>query len=337
MDFRTLGRSGLMVSRACLGGMNFGLDDSSPADESESARIISAFLDAGHNFIDTANAYRGGQSEEVIGRALHGKRDAVVLATKAAMPIGPGPNDRGLSRRYLIRALDASLRRLDTDYIDLYQCHVWDSQTPIEETMATLEEFVRAGKVRYIGCSNFSAAQIVESQWAAERVGARGFVSLQPHYSLLAREIEAEILPACRRYGLGVMAYGPLGGGVLAGRYMRSAAPGPDSRLGQWKAMPYAQPQKWADDLLAERNFDIADEVQKVGSELDTTPAAVALAWVANRPDVTSVIIGPRTISQLEDNLDGFRMNLPAELADRLEVISRAGNVPVTGQMGVVA
>jgi aryl-alcohol dehydrogenase-like predicted oxidoreductase len=336
VDYRTLGRSGLKVSRGCLGGMNFGLDDSSPAGEAESARIIGAFLDAGHNFVDTANAYRGGQSEEVIGRALRGKRDGVVLATKAAMPIGPGPNDRGLSRAYLVRALDASLRRLDTDHIDLYQCHLWDGETPIEETMATLDEFVRAGKVLHIGCSNFTAAQIVESQWAAERVGARGFVSLQPHYSLLAREIEAEILPTCRRHGLGVMAYGPLGGGVLAGRYTRGAAPGPGSRLGQWKAMPYAQPQKWADDLLAERNFDIADEVLKVAGELDTTPVAVALAWVAGRPDVSSVIIGPRTVEQLKGNLDGFRLDLPAELADRLEEVSRAGNVPVSGQMGVV-
>lgn len=336
MDYRTLGRSGLKVSRACLGGMNFGLDDSSPADEAESARMIGAFLDAGHNFIDTANAYRGGQSEEVIGRALRGKRDSVVLATKGAMPIGAGPNDRGLSRRYLIRALDASLRRLDTDYIDLYQCHVWDGETPIEETMATLEEFVRAGKVRHVGCSNFTAAQIVESQWAAERAGSRGFVSLQPHYSLLAREIEAEILPTCRRHGLGVLAYGPLGGGVLAGRYTRGTTPGTESRLGQWKAMPYAQPQKWADDLLAERNFDIADAVQKAAGELGTTPAAVALAWVAGRPDVTSVLIGPRTAEQLEGNLAGFDLDLPAEVADRLEEVSRTANVPVTGQMGIV-
>src|SRR4051794_22660917 len=208
MEYVTLGRSGLKVSRACLGAMNFGTADA-PCDESEAHRITDAFLDRGNNFIDTANVYTGGGSEQVVGRAIKTRRESVVLATKARGPQGSGPNDVGLSRVHLTRALEASLRRLGTDYVDLYQCHAWDPDTPIEETMSALDGFVRAGKVRYIGCSNFNGAQIVEAQWAAERIGGTPFVSLQPRYSLVARDIETDILPTCQRQGLGTLVYSP--------------------------------------------------------------------------------------------------------------------------------
>jgi aryl-alcohol dehydrogenase-like predicted oxidoreductase len=307
MEYVQLGRSGLKVSRSCLGAMNFGTAPDSPCDEPEARRIIDAFLDDANNFIDTANIYTGGQSEEIVGRAIKGRRDEVVVATKARGPQGSGPNDIGLSRVHLTRALDASLRRLDTDYVDLYQCHFPDAETPIEETMATLDGFVRAGKVRYLGCSNYSGSQIVEAQWAAERVGGTPFVSLQPRYSLLARDIEADVLPACERHGLGTLVYSPLGGGVLTGKYQRGAAPAPDTRFGRPSRMRAGARE------IPERHFDVADAVAKVAAELDTTPTAVALAWVLGRRNVTSVIIGPRTLHQYSENAAGFSLALPDE------------------------
>ena len=324
MEYVPLGRSGLKISRVCLGAMNFGAPAGTPGcDEAEAGRIIGAFLDAGGNIIDTADGYSGGQSEEIVGRAVKGRRDAVVLATKAFLPQGPGPNDRGLSRVHLTRALEASLRRLGTDYIDLYQCHQWDATTPVEETMATLDAFVRSGKVRYLGCSNFTAAQIVESQWAAQRLGGTPFISLQPQYSLLARAIEAEILPVCQRHGLGTLIWSPLGGGVLAGRYRPGQPPGarhPDrpaqgladaggpvlGRGHAQRAQPHASPPR----------------PPRIAAGLGTSPASVALAWVARQPGVTAVIIGPRTLSQLRDNLAGFSLALPPGALARLGDIS---------------
>jgi aryl-alcohol dehydrogenase-like predicted oxidoreductase len=331
MEYVTLGRSGLKVSRACLGAMNFGPAGGFGVDEATARPIIDGFLDAGHNLIDTAGNYNHGQSEEIVGRAVRGKRDAVVVATKGFMPQGPGPNDRGLSRVHLTRALDASLRRLGTDYIDLYQCHYPDPDTPIEETMATLDGFVRAGKVRYLGCSNFTASQIVEAQWAAERLGGSPFISLQPQYSLIARAIEAEILPVCAHHGLGILVWGPLGGGLLAGRYHRGDDPQPDTRVGRLLASGDPRARQWASSQLTDRNLTIAEEVGKVAAELDTTPAAVALAWVRSQPSVTSVIIGPRTVEQLQHNLTGLELELPAEVVSRLDKASGPAPVPVTG------
>jgi aryl-alcohol dehydrogenase-like predicted oxidoreductase/ketosteroid isomerase-like protein len=333
MDYASLGNSGLKVSPACLGAMNFGTSGGvASCAEDEARRIVDAFLDAGHNVIDTADGYTGGQSEEIVGRAVQGRRDAVVLATKAFSPQGAGPNERGLARVHLTRALEASLRRLGTDYIDLYQCHQWDATTPVEETLATLDGFVRAGKVRYLGCSNFTAAQLVESQLTARQLGATPFVSLQPQYSLVARGIEAEILPACARYGLGTLVWSPLAGGVLAGRYRRGAAPGPDTRVARLTASPSPMARAWADGMLTGANLDIAGEVARVAADLDTTPAVVALAWVRQRPGVTSVIIGPRTVDQLRDNLAGLAFDLPAGAVRRLDEAS-AGTVgrPVDG------
>jgi aryl-alcohol dehydrogenase-like predicted oxidoreductase len=323
-----LGNSGLKVSRAALGTMNFGTGAGvGSCTEEEAREIIDAFLDAGHNLIDTADAYTGGQSEEIVGRAVKGRRDQVVVATKAYLPQGPGANDRGLSRQHLTRALDASLRRLGTDHVDLYQCHQWDPATPVEETLATLDGFVRAGKVRYLGCSNFTAAQIVESQLTARAMNATPFVSLQPQYSLAARDIEAEILPTCQRFGLGTLVWSPLAGGVLTGRYRRGVDP--DSRIGRLRALSTKAAQDWADGFLNETTLAIADQVAAVAADLGTTPATIALAWVAQRPGVTSVIIGPRTVGQLRENLDALAFpltdeRLPASGADVSHV--SAGN-----------
>lgn len=314
VTYSTLGRSGLKVSPACLGAMNFGEGPEAPCDEPEARRIIDAFLDSGHNFIDTANVYTGGQSEKVVGRAIASKRDSVVLATKGRGQQGPEPNDSGLSRLHLTRALEASLRRLGTDYVDLYQMHSWDPDTPIEETMATLDGFVKAGKVRYIGCSNFTGSQIVEAQWAAERMHTTPFISLQPRYSLVAREIEGDVLPAAQRHGLGSLVYSPLGGGLLTGKYQRGAEPAPDTRYGR---------RQWGPNALNETSLDIVDAVKKLAADNGTTSTALSLAWVSGRRGVTSVIIGPRTLSQLEENLPGFDLELSEDTVRQLNEVSR--------------
>jgi aryl-alcohol dehydrogenase-like predicted oxidoreductase len=315
VEYLTLGRSGLHVSRPCLGAMMFGHSDRAPTDEAESRRIIDAFLDTGANFIDTANVYVGGESEEVVGRAIKTRRDDVVLATKGWGPIGEGPNTTGLGRKYLTRALEASLRRLGTDYVDLYQCHRPDADTPVEETMATLHSFVQSGKVRYIGCSNWTGSQIVEAQWAAKENGGTPFVSLQPRYSLTSRQIEADTLPACQRHGLGTMIYSPLGGGVLTGKYHKGEAPPADSRA--------ARGGPWARMLEDERTLDTADAVGKIAAELGTTSTAVAIAWVLARRGVTSVIIGPRTFEQYEQNMEGFDLTLEPAVVKELSDLTR--------------
>jgi aryl-alcohol dehydrogenase-like predicted oxidoreductase len=315
MGYVTLGRSGLKVSRACLGAMNFATTEPAPCNEAEAKRVIDAFLDAGNNFIDTANAYKGGESEEIVGRAVARKREQVVIATKAREAQGPGPNDVGLSRLHLTRALDASLKRLGTDYIDLYQMHYVDRDTPIEETMDTLAGFVRAGKVRYIGCSNFTAAQIVESQWAAEKHNGVPLISLQPGYSLIARDIETDILPTAERHGLGTLIHSPLGGGILSGKYQRGQSPAADSRYGRLGRL----------GQLTDRNFEIVAALEEVAAELGAAPSAVAVAWCLTRRGVNCVIIGPRTLEQLQDYLPAFELTLPEAAVRRLTDVSRPG------------
>jgi aryl-alcohol dehydrogenase-like predicted oxidoreductase len=314
VDYTTLGNSGLHVSRACLGAMMFGHTDLAPTNEADSRTIIDAYLDGGGNFIDTANRYNLGESEEVVGRAIKDRREEVVLATKAFMPIGEGPNDRGGNRKYLIKALEGSLKRLGTDYIDLYQLHGPDPDTPIEETMATLHGFVQEGKVRYLGCSNFKGSQIVDAQWAVARNNGTPFISLQPPYSLVDRKIEDDILPACQRHGLGTMIYSPLGGGVLTGKYKRGEAPPADTRAGR---------RGGAGQMLREQNLDLADEVGKVAAELGTSSTAVAIAWTLARRGITSVIIGPRTLEQFQQNMEGFDLQLDPSVVKRLADASR--------------
>jgi aryl-alcohol dehydrogenase-like predicted oxidoreductase len=311
----TLGKSGLKVSRLCLGTMNFG-NEQWGCDEPTSAKIIDAFLEAGHNFLDTANVYAGGRSEEIVGRAIAARRDEVVLATKGFNPDGPGPNNWGNSRANLTRSLEHSLQRLGTDHVDLYQCHAWDSTTPIEETMETLDGFVRSGKVRYIGCSNWLASQIVEAQ----HVGRTPLVSLQPQYSLVVRDIEIDILPTAARHGLGVIVWSPLAGGLLTGKHKRDAAAS-DSRYGR-----VAEGDIWEmlkRSLFTDKNFQIVDKVGDVAAKLGTTHTAVANAWVLAQPGVTSSIIGPRTVEQLEDNLAATTVALDAETLKDLDRVSR--------------
>jgi aryl-alcohol dehydrogenase-like predicted oxidoreductase len=318
-DFVSLGRSGLKVTNLCLGTMNFG-NEQWGCDEPTSAKIIDAFLAAGHNFIDTANVYAGGRSEEIVGRAISARRDEVVLATKGFNPDGPGPNERGNSRINLTRSLENSLRRLGTDYVDLYQCHAYDHTTPLEETMATLDGFVRSGKVRYIGVSNWLASQIVEAQAIAKANGTTPLVSLQPQYSLIVRDIEIDILSTCERHGLGVIVWSPLGGGLLTGKHSKDKA-AEDSRFGRvgegdiWEMMKRA--------LFTDRNFEIVDKVGEVAKSLGTTHTAVSVAWTVAQPAVTSAIIGPRSVEQLEDNLVAGEIALDDGAMKELDRVSR--------------
>lgn len=316
-ELRNLGRSGLRVSQLCLGAMNFG-NDSFGCDEKTSIDIIHAYLGAGHNFIDTANVYSATRSESIIGKALKGRRDAVVVATKASSPLGPGPFDSGSSRKHVMKACADSLKRLDTDYIDLYQMHRYDEDTPIEETLSTLNDLVRAGKVRYLGVSNWTAAQIVEACSIIDARGWEPIVSLQPQYSILTRDIEVEILPVCRRFGLGVIPWSPLAGGMLTGKYK----PGEEPRDGTRFAAPGPFQRIWRTRALNERNHEIVKVVLEEAGKLDRSPVAVALAWNLARPGVVSPIIGPKSESQLKDNLAALDVTLPADAIERIDAVS---------------
>src|SRR5215472_75988 len=295
---RNLGRSGLRVSPLCLGAMNFG-NEQFGCDEKTSITIIDAYLNAGHNFIDTANVYSGTKSETIVGKAVQKRRDAVVIATKASSPLGPGPFDSGSSRKHVVKACEDSLRRLDTDYIDLYQMHRYDEATPVEETLSTLNDLVRQGKVRYIGVSNWTASQIVEACLITEAKGWEPLVSLQPQYSILARDIEVEIMPACQKFGLGVIPWSPLAGGMLTGKYRAGEEPQQGTRF----AAPGPFQAVWRTRSLNERNHAIVGVVMDEARQLNASPIAVALAWNLAWPGIVAPIIGPKTTRQLKDNL----------------------------------
>lgn len=332
MEQVKLGRSGLFLSRISLGTMNFGTQGMVACTGDAATKMIDAFLEAGGNLIDTADIYSQGESERIVGKAIKSRRDSVLVATKGGLPQGPGPNSRGLSRGHLVKALEGSLRRLGTDYIDLYQCHAWDKRTPIEETMATLDAFVRTGKVRYLGCSNFTASQIVEAQWAADRATSTPFVGLQAQYSLICRSIEAEILPVSRDHGIGTLAWSPLGGGLLAGRYQRGVDPGTDTRVFRTKESSPAA-AAWARAVLDPVNLEVAEAVQAIASELDVTPVAVALGWLLKDYAVTSVVIGPRSLDQLRMNLEAADLKLPSSVVTRLDDVSSGSTIePVNGR-----
>ena len=295
MEYRRLGRTGLMVSELCLGCMTFGRE----LEEEGSRKIIARFLEAGGNFIDTADVYSRGVSEEITGRAIKGVRDDVVLATKVRFPMGEGPNEVGLSRKHIFQGCEASLKRLGTDYIDLYQVHCWDEATPLEETMEALDELVNSGKVRYVGVSNFTAWQIARSIGVSEMGGLAKFVSLQPQYSLVERNIEYEILPVCREKGLGVIPWSPLGGGFLSGKYRRDEEPPEDSRIaGAGESMEEAWERR-----ATERNWRVLDAVGEISEETGKSYAQISLNWLLRQEGVTAPIIGARKMEQLEDNL----------------------------------
>ena len=274
MNYRLLGNSGLRVSELSLGTMTFGEDWGWGAAKDEARKIYDLYRQQGGNFIDTANVYSGTKSETIVGKAVKDRRDSVVVATKASSPLGPGPFDSGSSRKHVVKACEDSLRRLGTDYIDLYQMHRYDEATPLEETLSTLNDLVRQGKVRYIGVSNWTASQIVEACLIIEAKGWEPLVSLQPQYSILARDIEVEILPACRKFGLGVIPWSPLAGGMLTGKYK----PGEEPQEGTRFAAPGPFQRVWRTRSLNERNHAIVSAVVEEARQLNASPIAVALA-----------------------------------------------------------
>ncbi|MDY7088732.1 MAG: aldo/keto reductase [Actinomycetota bacterium] len=309
MEYRTLGRSGCAVSTLCLGTMTFG-DES---DEKVSHAQLDRFVEAGGTFVDTADVYSAGESESIIGRWLSSRpadvTEAVVLATKGRFPMTPDPNGAGLSARHLTRALDASLSRLGVDAVDLYQAHAWDPYTPLEETLRTLDGFVRAGKIRYYGFSNFTGWQLTKAVGLARELGLTGPVSLQPQYNLLVRETEYEVVPASLDAGLGLLPWSPLGGGWLTGKYRRDQRPTGDTRLGD-------NPERGMeayDRRNVTRTWDVIEAVQGIAEARGVSMAEVALAWVTDRPGVTSTILGARTIDQLETNLEAAGLHLSDE------------------------
>jgi aryl-alcohol dehydrogenase-like predicted oxidoreductase len=309
MELRQLGKSGIRVTSLCLGTMTFGNE----SDEDTSRQLVETYLDAGGNFIDTADVYTRGVSEEFLGRALKGRRDHVVLATKGRMQMSDDPNDQGASRRHLTKAVDASLRRLGTEWIDLYQIHWPDPQVAPEETLSTLDALVRAGKIRSVGVSNYLGSHLATALALCDRYGWAPVVSLQPQYSLISREIEQEILPLCRAEQLAVLPWSPLGGGVLTGKHRAGAVP--DTRLGDSERQARAR--------LTDRNNAIAAQVQQVAKATGHSAAQVALNWVLHRPGVTSPIVGARTVAHLEDNLGAEGWELDAESVAALEKASR--------------
>jgi aryl-alcohol dehydrogenase-like predicted oxidoreductase len=316
MQNRILGRTGVSVSPLCLGAMMFGPWGNS--DESDSVRIIHRALDAGINFVDTADVYSAGESERIVGKALAGRRDDVVLATKFFMPMGTDPNERGGSRRWIVREVENSLRRLDTDYIDLYQVHRPSQDTDTEETLGALTDLVRQGKVRYLGSSSYAASQIVEAQWTARDRRLERFVTEQPPYSILVRGIEADVLPTARRHGMGILSYSPLGGGWLSGRWRKGAAGTPTSAARPGARFDMASPAN-------QRKLDVVEELAQLADQAGLTLIELAIAFVINHPAVTAAIIGPRTMEQLESQLPAAGVTLTADILDRIDQLVAPG------------
>jgi aryl-alcohol dehydrogenase-like predicted oxidoreductase len=317
MEYHNLGRTGLKVSELCLGTMQFGWT----ADETTSKRVLSAAFEAGINFIDTADVYSrwvegnpGGVAETIIGKWMketQTPRDQVVIATKVRGAMGKGLNDQGLSRAHILNAVENSLRRLDTDYIDLYQTHYFDEDTAIEETLTALDDLARQGKVRYVGCSNYPAWRLMQALWAADKLGLRGYCSLQPHYNLVHRaEFERELSSVCSTYQLGVMPYSPLGGGFLTGKYRR------DQTAESLRV-------RGASRYFNERNWSLLDKMEIIGNQKSgASISQVALAWLLSDPLITSPIIGPRSQEQLQDNLGAAGLRLTVEEKEQLDQAS---------------
>ena len=323
MRYRQLGTTGTQVSVLCLGAMTFGEADEKSfmhkvgSDERESFAVLDRALEAGVNFVDTADVYgQDGLSERVFGAWLASRkaRERVVVATKGRFRMAPGPNGTGASRMRITRAIDASLARLGTDRIDLYQIHMQDLRTPEEELVRALDDAARAGKIVYFGASNYAAYRLMESLWIADRRGLDRFVTLQAQYSLTTRTLEREHVPLCARFGLGLLPWSPLAAGLLSGKYRRGQSPPEGTRLAQWK-------QRYA-TFDTERNWSIVDALVAAAEELGRTPSQVALAWLLGRPAVSSVIFGARTVAQLDDNLGAGDLDLPPEVAARLDAAS---------------
>ena len=318
MEYRQLGHSGLRVSALTLGTMTFGgrghWTRVGATEVDTATRQVDMCLDAGVNLIDTADVYSDGLSEEVVGKTLKGRRDRVLVATKARFAMGDGPNDAGLSRHHLIRACEASLRRLGTDYIDLFQVHEWDGHTPLEETLGALDHLVNSGKVRYIGCSNYSAWHIMKALGISERKNLQRFVSQQIHYSLQARDAEYELVPVALDQGVGILVWSPLAGGLLSGKYRR----GQDAPEGSRHLTDWNEPPVHDEDQL----YDIVDVLVEIGEARGVSAAQVALAWTLGRPGVATVVVGARTEEQLADNLGATDLTLEDDERARLDEVS---------------
>jgi aryl-alcohol dehydrogenase-like predicted oxidoreductase len=330
MEYRPLGRSGMSVSQLCLGAMMFGTAGN--PDHDDSVKIIHRALDAGINFIDTADVYSTGESEQIVGQALaDGRRDSVVLATKAGLPFGRDPNQRGTSRRWITQAVEGSLRRLGTDWIDLYQIHRLDPATDVDETLGALSDLVHAGKIRAFGASNVPASQIVEAQWIAERRGRERFRTEQPPYSLLTRAIEHDVLPACLRYGMGVLVFSPLAGGWLSGRYRKGARiSGPTSAA---RAQLFPGVYDSTNPANAAK-LDAADALGALADQAGLTLVQLAIAFVTRHPAVTAAIVGPRTMDHLESYLAADGVELSTDILDRIdEIVPPAQTVNIADNM----
>jgi aryl-alcohol dehydrogenase-like predicted oxidoreductase len=317
MELRSLGRTGMKVTDLCLGCMMFG----GKTNAADAYAIIDRALDAGVNFLDTANVYSVGRSEEATGEALkrNGKRNSVVLATKVHGKMGEGPNDMGNSRRHIVEQCEASLRRLQTDWIDLYQIHRPEPGIPIDETLRALDDLVRSGKVRYLGASTFAAWQLVESLWVSKEYGLNRFVCEQPPYHILDRRIERELIPMAQTYGFGVIPWSPLAGGMLTGKYRRGEAFPEDSRWASYQANPIMRRR------FNEQVFDAIEPLEALAAEKGVTVSQFALAWCMAQPGVTSPIIGPRTMEQLEDNLKAADVTITDEDRKAVDHIVRPG------------
>jgi aryl-alcohol dehydrogenase-like predicted oxidoreductase len=319
MEYRPLGNSGLRVSALTLGTMTFGGRDNFAAvgstDVAAATRQVDLCLDRGVNFIDTANVYSAGVSEEIVGETIKGRRDRVVLATKARMPMGDGPNDAGLSRHHLIAECENSLRRMQVDHIDLYQVHEWDGETPLEETLAALDALVQSGKVRYVGISNYAGWQLMKALAIADSYGFVRPVTQQIYYSLQARDAEYELVPIAVDQGIGILVWSPLAGGLMSGKYRRDQEwPAGSRHLTDWNEPPVRN---------QEQVYDVVDALVEIGEGHGVSAAQVALAWLLDRPGIVSLIVGARTEEQLADNLGAAELVLSDGERDRLEELSR--------------
>jgi len=316
IEYRALGRTGVKVSNLCLGCMMFG----GKTNADDSFAIIDRALDAGINFIDTANVYSRGKSEEVTGEALkrNGKRSQVVLATKVRGVMGDGPNEQGNSRRHIIEQCELSLRRLQTDYIDLYQIHRPQPDIPIDETLRALDDLVRSGKVRYIGSSTYAAWQLVESLWVAKELGLNRYICEQPPYNLLDRRIERELLPMAKTYGFAIIPWSPLAGGLLTGKYERGQDPPADTRFGDRNSVYYGR--------MNDRMYDVVDALKPLAEAKGITLSQFALAWCMRQPGVTSPIIGPRTMDQFVDNMGAVDVTFTPDELKQIDRIVRRGD-----------
>ncbi len=317
MEYRRLGRSGLYVSAMTLGTMTFGgrgdFGKVGSTDVDTATRQVDACLDAGVNLFDTADMYSDGESEKILGQAIFGRRDRLLLATKARMPVGDGPNEAGLSRQHLIRQCEASLRRLGTDYIDLYQTHEWDGITPLEETLEALDALVRSGKVRYVGSSNLSGWQLMKALGVSDRLGLQRYVSQQIYYSLEAREAEYELLPLAVDQECSILVWSPLAGGLLSGKYRRDEDAAEGRHVSGWDEPPVRNPEKL---------YDTIDVLVEIADGRGVSAAQVSLAWLLGRPGVASVVVGARTEEQLADNLAAADLRLSDEERARLDEVS---------------